>query len=239
MKKVFLLILIFCSPVFFITNKEEFFFDNYKIKNIQIEVEKNISKLDIESKLNSQNLYNKNLLFLNLNTIINNLSSLELIDNISIKKQFPSNLLIKISERDPKALIINNQETFFIDKTNKITKLSKQSLEKYNNLFKNLLYIEGKDILLEAPSLVDLFVNKDFSKRIYGLYKVNDRRWDLIVDKKIKVMLPERIDKEKIALVFNLVDQMKSKNNIKTNAVYSILDARIKDKVFIKNIDGE
>ena len=58
----------------------------------------------------------------------------------------------------------------------------------------------------------------------------------MIVDKKIKVMLPERISKDLIVSIFNIIDQMKSKNNIKIQAVYTILDVRLKDKIFIKNI---
>ena len=104
------------------------------------------------------------------------------------------------------------------------------------DLFKRLLYFEGNNILSEIPFLVDIFLNKDFSKRINGLYKIGDRRWDMIVDKKIKVMLPERISKDLIVSIVDIIDQMKSKNNIKIQAVYTILDLRLKDKIFIKNI---
>ena len=235
MKYKVLFLSIILVSIFFIKDKKEFFFGDFKVQNIQINGFNHISKNDINTKVDSKNLYQKNLLFLDTHKIYDDLKNIPIVESVSVRKVIPNTLSIEIKERSPIAFIVDNKKSYIFDKSNNITLVDENFLKDFD-IFKNLFYFEGNDILSEIPFLVDVFLNKDFSKRINGLYKIGDRRWDMIVDKKIKVMLPERISKDLIVSIFNIVDQMKSKNNIKIQAVYTILDARIKDKIFIKNI---
>lgn len=232
--KILFLSIILVS-ILFIKDKKEFFFGDFKIQNIQINELNNILKNDIDEKIGSVNLYQKNLLFTDMQTIYDDLKSIPIVENVLIRKIIPNTLSIEIKERSPIALIMDNNKNYIFDESSATTLVDENSLKDFD-LFKRLLYFEGNNILSEIPFLVDIFLNKDFSKRINGLYKIGDRRWDMIVDKKIKVMLPERISKDLIVSIFNIIDQMKSKNNIKIQAVYTILDVRLKDKIFIKNI---
>jgi cell division protein FtsQ len=235
MKYKILFLSIILVSILFIKDKKEFFFGDFKIQNIQINELNNLSKKDIDEKIGSINLYQKNLLFTDMQTIYDDLKSMPIVENVLIRKIIPNTLSIEIKERFPIALITDNNKNYIFDESSAITLVDENSLKDFD-LFKRLLYFEGNNILSEIPFLVDIFLNKDFSKRINGLYKIGDRRWDMIVDKKIKVMLPERISKDLIVSIVDIIDQMKSKNNIKIQAVYTILDLRLKDKIFIKNI---
>jgi cell division septal protein FtsQ len=232
--KIATLCVIFLS-VFFVKDKENFFFSDFKINNVDVTGYSAFSRDDIKHKIDANNLHQKNLLFFDIWKLYEDLKSISLVEKVVVRKIYPNNLSIEVRERSPVALIVDNKKNYIFDKSDKIIPIDHNMMKKFN-FFKDLFYIEGDNILSEVSFLVDIFVDKDFSKRISGLYKIGDRRWNMIVDKKIKVMLPERINKDLVISIFNTVDQMKSKNNIKMQAVYTILDARMKDKIFIKNI---
>jgi len=59
-----------------------------------------------------------------------------------------------------------------------------------------------------------------------------------MIDRKIKVMMPEEISKEFIEKIFNTIDSLKLRGEISNNSLYTTLDMRIKDKIFIKNIES-
>ena len=129
-----------------------------------------------------------------------------------------------------------------INENLKIDKLDQATLEE-NNFFKELPYIETQDINEEELlNSVKVFINfvksgENSENRISGIYHIGGRRWDLMIDRKIKVMLPEKIDKDFLEKAFKLVDSLKIKGDISEGSLYTILDLRIKDKVFIKNIE--
>jgi cell division protein FtsQ len=152
-----------------------------------------------------------------------------------VKKVYPHFIMIEIIERYPILLIVDNKQNYIYDKNGNTVKIDSKDVKKYDFL-QSLVYVEGDNILDEIKDVATLFLGHEFSSRINGIYKIGERRWDMVIDKKLKVMLPEKITRSNLASIFNMIDNMKLKNNIKNQALYTILDARVKGKIFIRNI---
>lgn len=212
----------------------------FKLQNIKINhLEKNqLNELDLDDYFSS--LYQKNNLFINPWSIKKILQDVDLIENVMVDKKYPNEINISFNFKQPIIFFQQNGQGYIIDQNMQINKVSEKTIEKHNN-FKHLIYLEIQE---ENPGyILQLIKNftdvKDFNKRFSSIYQINNRRWDIIVDRRIKVMLPENINKEFIEKTLNLIDGLKSKNDIALDALYVILDLRIKDKVFIKNIKDE
>lgn len=224
-------ILLVSSGTFYIKNN--FTVAKFQVKNISIDGYKHIAHKDIEDKLNY--VYNKNILFLNPWAIRKKLNELTMVADVKVIKKFPNTLNVNITERKPLLIMTDNNKHYLLDNEMKLINIEKNMIENYP-ILKNLTYVEGNNIAQDASNMVTLFSEEKIKNRISALYRINNRRWDMIIDKKIKLMLPESVTSEFVTHAFHLIDSFKSNNSINPNAFYSIIDMRVKDKVFIKNI---
>ena len=208
------------------------------ITSITTEGCKIIQKDEIENRPAIRDMYKKSILRVNVKNVRRDLMKMPFIEEVIVQKKYPHTIKIDIIEREPLFLISSNKQNYIYDKAGVLFKIDKEDLKR-DTVLHSLLYIEGDNIIKEVEFLADALLNQKFSKRISGFYQIGGRRWDMIIDKKIKVMLPEVITKESLISVIHLLDTMKSKNNVKSGSLYTIFDARIKDKIFVKNIGDE
>jgi hypothetical protein len=218
---------------------------------INIKNQTNVKNIKIigSNKINKDNLHkitdiyiNKNINFINSWKIRENIMlNLKLINDIEVLKKYPDEIIIKIYEKIPIMLLSKDKEYFVIDKKNSLEKIDKLFFEE-NNYLKEILYVEANntnyDLLMQNMGIFIDLIDSEFFKRINGLYYINGRRIDMMIDRKIKVMIPEEISKEFIEKIFNTIDSLKLKGEISNNSLYTTLDMRIKDKIFIKNIES-
>ena len=230
-----LLSLLFIAWLFRSYVEKSFFDQMMLIKDFEIIGYKLLSSRDIEAFL-GEDIKRENLFFFNPWILQKKIILHPLIENIEIKKQYLDKLLIYIKEKDPILLIRDNKKNYILDRNGAITEINQNLIKKYSEL-SDLLKIEGEDILNESHEIANIFLNKHYTKRVIGLYKIGRRRWDIIVDYKVKVMLPEQISEDFIDYVFNTIDKLKINHDIHHNAIYSIVDMRIDSRIFIKNID--
>ena len=87
---------------------------NFKMNIQDIIVENNIilEKSEIQEKLAF--LYNKNLFFLNLSSVEENLKKISFIESFSIKKIYPNKLKLTVIEKTPIAILQSKKEKFYI-----------------------------------------------------------------------------------------------------------------------------
>ena len=88
------------------------FENNFLLKNISIQV----GNLEIEKKVRSSSYYllNKNILFISKKELQKNLKSLKFLENINVKKKYPSTIIIDAKKTELIAETYLNQKKYFI-----------------------------------------------------------------------------------------------------------------------------
>ena len=112
-KKIYfyLVTLIFLSTISNINFKEKIN-NKFVIKKINLVTNKEQIK-DVILK-NIDYLYDKNILFINKNILIDKLNNLNFVEDINIKKKYPSDLFVEANQTDLIALTYINENKYFV-----------------------------------------------------------------------------------------------------------------------------
>ena len=189
-----------------------------KINKIRFENNKIVSNEELIKDLSF--LYNKNIIFLNTLEIKKKLKKNSFIESLQIKKIYPNELVIKIFEKQPIAIIFQENKKFFLGK--------KFELIKYKDILKyeNLAVLHGNE-----KSFKKLFINLKKTKFPTDLVKeyelLKSGRWNIeLIDGKL-IKLP--INNYKQSLINFLT--IKSNSNFEK---YKIFDYRLNDQLILK-----
>ena len=197
------------------------FKNNFLLKHISIE----IGDLEVEKKVKSSSNYllNKNIFFIKKKEIKKNLTNLKFLENINVKKKYPSTILIDVRKTELLAETYLNQKKYFVGSngnfilSNSISNNSnlpsifgKFNINNYLNLRKEL-----KKYGIDNNKIIKYFFHKN-------------KRWDLIYENNIIIKLPNK----NLGNALNLFNNFKVKNTINPN---SIIDLRINNRITIKN----
>ena len=178
------------------------FENNFLLKNILIEA----SNLEIEKKVRSSSyyLFNKNILFISKKELQKNLESLKFLENINVKKKYPSTIIIDAKKTELLAETYLNQKKYFIGSngnlilSNSISNNSnlpsifgKFNINNYLNLRKEL-----KKYGIDNNKIIKYFFHKS-------------KRWDLIYENNIIIQLPNK----NLVNALNLFNDFKTKNH--------------------------
>ena len=144
MKKLYKIILLLTILIFLTTyspnkvtflNKNNKFF--FKIQNIEITNNNKINKTDIINKLN--HIYNKNILFISNDDILESLKTVNYLEKIEVKKKYPDTIVIRIYETKPVGILFKNNTKYIIDTLSNLITFNDNLV---NNNFPNIF---GKD----------------------------------------------------------------------------------------------
>ena len=178
-------------------NKIKFF----KIKDIEIIEQSAIKDQEIKKRLLKKLIFikNKNIFLLNKNLIIAEIKKNEWISNFSIKKKYPSKLIINFDKAYPIANIVINDEIFFVG--------SNYKLIKSDNLDKNLPNIFGRPKMANLKKFIDQInlSNLNF-KDIKNFYYLKSDRWNIKINKGILIKLPKENNLKSLNLVKEILD---------------------------------
>ena len=201
----------------------------YKPEKLVLETKFNIKEIIIENnyiledreiKKNLVKLYGKNLFFLNIDNIKDDLIKLEFIESYEVRKIYPNKLRIKIFEKNPIAILEYKKEKFFYTK--------KGELIDYKDLenFKNLPIVDGNrenfKILYNNLKKINFSI-----KQIKKFYYFESNRWDLLTLKDKTVKLPINNYTKSLENFSNLIND----NNFDK---YTIFDYRIDNQLILK-----
>ena len=199
-------------------SEKNFTIENLTINEIRFENNKIVSDEELIKDLSF--LYNKNIIFLNTLEIKKKLKKNSFIESLQIKKIYPNELVIKIFEKQPIAIIFQENKKFFLGK--------KFELIKYKDILKyeNLAVINGNE-----KSFKKLFINLKKTKFPTDLVKeyelLKSGRWNIeLIDGKL-IKLP--INNYKQSLINFLT--IKSNSNFEK---YKIFDYRLNDQLILK-----
>ena len=216
-KPIFGIAFIFLFSTFISQNK--FTINKFKIKDIKIE---NNEILEGQELINIFSfLYSKNIIFLNSYELKKNIDQNSFIEKIEIKKIFPDKLVIKVFEKKPIAILVDeDQKKYYLGE--------KTDLIEYRNIMKyeSLPIVEGE--LKSFKKLFNNLIKINFPTEeilSYRLFKLN--RWNIeMTDKKI-LKLPEKNYTESLINFINI----KNKTNFEK---YKIFDYRLNNQLILK-----
>ena len=179
------LLLILFSAIFIFLKFPSLINNPFQIKHVIIEGSKKSDKSEIENDVIK---FPDNIIDLNFNSIKELLESKEWVKRASIKKVLPSTLKINVTENDPYAIYFQEGKSFLIDLDGSI--ITEINLDNYDD---DLLIIRGEN----SPELLEKLIkdiNIAFPNLIQNLKElefIEKRRWNLKLNNKLLVKLPE------------------------------------------------
>lgn len=202
-----------------IISQNKFKFNEFGIKEIKIENNKILEDQELINIFSF--LYSKNIIFLNSYTLKKKIDQNSFIEKIEIKKILPDKLVIKVFEKEPKAILIDKQQKkYYLGKKTDLIKFRK--ILKYENL----PIVKGE--LKNFKKLFDNLIKINFpTDQIlsYQHFKVN--RWNIeMIDKKI-LKLPEKNYTESLINFMSI----RNKSNFEK---YKIFDYRLSNQLILK-----
>ena len=218
MKNRFLIALTLLTLLSTISLNQKIVLSKFKLNKIEIENTFLLKEKEIQNILTP--IKNKNLIFLSYSEIKRELMKNDFIESFSIKKKYPDTLKIKIIEKKPIAILLNNKNKFYISE--KIDLIKFKDIKKFDNLpyvlgnkneFK-ILHVNLKKIKFPLNSI-----------QKFILY--DSKRWDLETKDKKIIKLPKKNYNKSLENYLNLIN----KNNFKK---YIVFDYRIENQLILK-----
>ena len=190
------------------------------LKNVRF----NITGLDDLNILNMTNNLNnlkiKNIYFLNKSKVSEIIESNTLVENYSVNKKYPSNLVIKIKDTNFLAKIKLNNEIYIIGSNGKLIN--------NNYINDNLPFIFGKPEIDEFLKFKKLIDESKFSyDQIKNLYFFPSKRWDVELSNQVLLKLSKKDIKVSLDHAFEFLNNTNFKK-------IKLIDARIKNQITIK-----
>ena len=193
----------------------------FKVREVEVEnVKKEISKNILS---NTSFLKGENIFFVNKNFLIERLDKLNFIENINIKKKYPSTINIVTQETSLIGITYIDQKKHFVGLNGKFI-FEKDIINK-----KKLPVIFGKfnpdEFILLQKELLKQKVNLSHINRYY-FHK--NKRWDLYFKNNIIVQLPNK----NYSKAIELFREFKISNKIASD---TIIDLRVENRLILKN----
>ncbi len=222
------LLLIFFIGIIILLNFPQVFNNTFKINHIVIEGSKKSDETKIKNNIREFSL---NLINFEISDLKEHVESYEWVKRVSIKKIFPSTVIINIVENDPYAIYLNEGKSYLIDLDGSI--ITEVNLDKYD---KKLLFVRGQ----ESKNFLDPLIRNltihfpDLIPKITEIDYIEKRRWNIKLKNKLLIKLPdENIKKALINLKKLFVDQKVMQSNIIE------IDLRVQGRASLKVLDGK
>ena len=165
-----------------------------------------------------KNLKSKNIFFINKSKTKKIFFSENIVEELSIFKNYPSTLIIDIKKTKLLAITNKDGEDYFIGKNGKLIKKNESILK--------LPYIFGDLDINEFLKLKDNIDKSNFKfKQISNLYYYKSKRWDIETIQGYLIKLP----KENVSDTLNLFDRLHKEKNFNKR----IIDFRQKGQIIL------
>lgn len=152
------------------------------------------------------------------------LEEISWVNAVCIERRFPDTLFIRISEKDPVALWQNHGKTYLVDRDGEVMEIS----DAYK--YKELLRVTGEQAPRHLGSLIALLEKfPEIKSRVTAATHLRSSRWDIRLDGKIDVKLPEK--EAERALVY-LLDIEKHHHLMEREVI--TIDMRLPDQLILR-----
>ena len=197
----------------------------YNLINIDINGTKKIEKESIEKILN-QYLYSS-IFLLPLDEISNKIKNNNWVNSVKVKTNYKDTIYVDIIEYKILGLYKFNNKLFLFDSNGKII----DQVVNQADIKKKFILFKGQSSNLNAKNIINILENLNFQKKFNISYIefIKNRRWDVILNENIKLMLSEDDPKKSLK---NFLKIVKSLSEIEINNI-KYIDLRIMDKAII------
>ena len=193
----------------------------FLIDEINIDIDRHELKQIISSELIF--LQTQNILFIKQQKLINKLKNLNFLENVIIKKRYPSTIIINANKTDIIAITYLNQKKYYVGLNGKF--ISTDLISETKKLPIIFGQFKISDFILLQKDLK--IINIDYNK-ITKYYFHKNKRWDLYFENNTIIKLPRK----NIKNALKIYSQFISMNQITSN---STIDLRIPNRIVIKN----
>ena len=193
-------------------------------KKFEITGSKNIHKSDVVHLINPKG---KSVFGYDIYKISQHIKdNISWVENVDIHILLPDTIKIHITEKKPYAIYIMDEKKYTIDRQGAI-------LDEYNinHKLESKITLMGKNANKEFAILANT-LNKfpQITDMITTAKYISDRRWNIILQNKITIKLPETSDEKKIGRLYKILNNY---SNLFSNKIKTI-DLRFQNKIIIE-----
>ena len=193
----------------------------FSIQNITIKT--NIAQIDKIIFEETKNLINRNIFYTNKTEILGYLENLNFLENINVKKHYPSTIIVQADKTNLIGLTYIDNKKYFLGANGNFILSNKLS-----NI-KNLPVIFGTFNVSNFLSLMKYLENQNINHNLITKYNFHkNKRWDIYFENNILLKLPN----DDIDIAINIYKKAQKSNKIKPN---SVIDLRIPGRLIILN----
>lgn len=141
-----------------------------------------------------------------------------------VERRFPGTILVHLSERRPLALWQQGGKLALVDDTGAV--ISREDVAG----FPNLPIVVGDDAPIAAPALLAMLESEpDLNAHVSAAVRVSGRRWDVRLDGKVDVRLPE----DNADIAWRRLAEMNRTYGLLDRGVI-VIDLRMEDRLILK-----
>ncbi len=156
------------------------------------------------------------------------LENLPWVREASVQRRFPNTIVVNLTERQPIGFLQKDRQLSLVDESGII--LAKDGLGRWAGL----PILIGEQAPQRAPELMKLLNgHPEIYRRVEAMTLVSQRRWNLQLDNKITVMLPE----EDVANALVRLDRAQNESRVLEKDIVSV-DLRLADRMAINPTPG-
>jgi cell division protein FtsQ len=196
---------------------------DFKLAHLKISGNSKISEKEIRDAIGVKE--GADLLSIPIHELRSKLLKLPWVKDVHILRFFPESLQIKISEEKAEAVFVEGNKKYLISEKGKI-------LEQVDNdeILEKFIRVKGKNSNFEFKELLDtLHKFPKIRTRLFMVEKISDRRWNLILNSKALIKLPE----SQIINAIDALEQLNEEN--KLISLPTVVDLRLApDRIYIK-----
>lgn len=206
-----------------VLSKFDRYFD-FRVENIEVIGNDKISKEEI-IKLSGIK-YADSLVNVDLEKVKQQIHKNNWIASLVVSRKFPNRIRILIEEEKPAALFVEKDKIFLINLNGK-----KIEEVKRENLDSGYIIVKGENANQTFSELLAQIYNYHIiNKAVVELHRRSNRRWDIILENKTKIMLPEHNFPEAIKFANDFLEESKIK-------FATVIDLRLlPDKIFLREV---
>ena len=195
--------------------------DYFKVQEVLVEGQSKLLKQDIVTQL--EQMKGKNIVYLNTDEIEKRIKADVRVKKVSVKKLFPSKIVVTLEEREPYVYVKKGDETFLADK----------DLNIYGDILeepsKNIPVINytNDESLKEIKTILSKIQNKDFYAMISEI-RQSEKNYEILLTNNVRIITETTVTEKKYEEAYKLYEKIRKKGPVIS------MDLRFIDKIIVK-----